>query len=783
MRRISHGHMMTDRRDYCQLALGWRSDDTGGLMSWSLEACDEGRGDADGEVGRFHSGGEAAASEECSDVSASTSSCGEGAVASPSPSSVDEFDAGRQPVRCAGGFEERWNDLAQNEGFLGAIDDLAGALRAGSVQHALALARLGFNVFPVHGKLPAYGSHGFKDAVKKEQSVRNLWDRFGHAVTGVGIATGEASGVWVLDVDIANGKTGDDSLAELEATHGKLPDTVECITGTGGRHIYFQYDARVSGSAGKLAAGLDVRADGGYVVGPGSVHPDTQRTYEWEASSHPDEVDVAEAPKWLIDTLTKVQRVTTASTGEPGDMLARMATTGWTEIRPSGAERNFARPGKNSVSATLYPPSNTWPEGCLAVWTTSTDIDPGLYGPKTDHEALADEMFRELEAAIQREECLNKPAVSEAIPGTPTSSKPRLKSFDEIPDEAIEWLWPGRIPFGKITIIDGEPGVSKSTLTCDIAARASNGDAFPGENSPMTGPQRVIMLSGEDGAGDTVKPRLRSHGAEMSHVYVWEGPSALHDGQWKKRFPSFPSCAVDLEEGVNEVEAKLVVIDPLAAFFDADIMTNNDASVRRALASLAGLAQRTGAAILLVRHLNKNTANNAINRGGGSIGIIGAARSAMVAANDPKDPSRRILAPVKQNLAKMPLGSLAYVVDSDDANKCPHIRWDGSVDITADELLSSQHSKAEPSAVDAAEEWLSDYLSTGPRTNDEVTNVGKMEGHSWASIRRASARLDVTKKNTGRGTPWIWSVAENNDLAGGSDDLGKSKRPVRECHT
>ena len=119
-------------------------------------------------------------------------------------------------------------------------------------------------------------------------------------------------------MDITDGKCGDESLAELEKQWGELPHTIECITGTKGRHLYFSYpsDGEIGNSAGKLGEWLDTRGEGGYVVAPPSIHPDTGFTYEWDVDHHPDETALAPAPSWILRLLTE-QKSKTKSTSQP----------------------------------------------------------------------------------------------------------------------------------------------------------------------------------------------------------------------------------------------------------------------------------------------------------------------------------------------------------------------------------------------------------------------------------------------------------------------------------
>lgn len=165
-----------------------------------------------------------------------------------------------------------------------------------TVDDALALAARGYAIFPCRGKKPAIrGGGGFKGASKDEATIRAWWAD--HPSANIGVATGAVSGFWALDIDTKN--AGDETLAQWEKEHGILPKTVAVITGTGGMHYYFKYTKPISCNAGKLGPGIDIRADGGYVIAPPSVHPDTGRAYAWELSALPEETPLVEAPIWL----------------------------------------------------------------------------------------------------------------------------------------------------------------------------------------------------------------------------------------------------------------------------------------------------------------------------------------------------------------------------------------------------------------------------------------------------------------------------------------------------
>lgn len=172
---------------------------------------------------------------------------------------------------------------------------------------ALKYAKYGWHVFPVtQSKTPFPKTNGCKDATTDEMEIRKFWDRFPDA--NIAIATGRKSGIFVLDVDVKDFKTGAESLDALEKEFGALPDSVECLTWSGGRQIYFKYpkDAEIYNSQSKIGKDLDIRGEGGYVVAPGSIV--NGRSYEWEVAHHPDDVPVADAPGWLIDKAMEVKK-------------------------------------------------------------------------------------------------------------------------------------------------------------------------------------------------------------------------------------------------------------------------------------------------------------------------------------------------------------------------------------------------------------------------------------------------------------------------------------------
>jgi len=344
-----------------------------------------------------------------------------------------------------------------------------------------------------------------------------------------------------------------------------------------------------------------------------------------------------------------------------------------------------------------------------------------------------------------------------------TNSAVLLKVSDVKPKK-LRWLWPSRIPLGKVTVLDGDPGLGKSLISIDIAACLSKGQPMPNAASAELEPAGAVFLSAEDDPEDTIQPRLALLGADLERIVLLQGIKH-DDGQ------SWPTIAnLDaIKEGIQKVGAKLVVIDPLMAYLPAETNSYRDQDIRRGLAPLAALAAELDVAVLVIRHLNKTSNNNPIYRGGGSIGIIGAARSGLMVAKDPDDDSRCILSVAKSNLAKLP-ASLAYRIMS-NAAEVPYIDWLGTTQHTAASLLNDQTDTQEDrSALKDAEDFLSDYLKDMPRKAGDVLKAMKPAGISEKTLRRAKIRLKIQSKKSDFQGEYFWSLPDTPMMANVSND-------------
>lgn len=263
-----------------------------------------------------------------------------------------------------------------------------------------------------------------------------------------------------------------------------------------------------------------------------------------------------------------------------------------------------------------------------------------------------------------------RPAVPKALPSAKPAVKPTASlavRMADIQPEPVEWLWEPYIPKGKLTSIEGDPGVGKSWLTMALTAQISRGDKLPGVKHAV-GPAPILLLTAEDGAADTIRPRLDAASADVKKVHAITGPV-----QFDK------AGAATLKREIEAVRPALVIIDPIVAYLPDKTDMNSASAVRPILARLAKVAEETEVAITFVRHLAKGTRDKAIYRGLGSIDFTAACRSVLMVGFDPNDSDKRVVAHGKSNLAA-PGPSLAYTL------KGGRFAWAGRSSLSAEDL-------------------------------------------------------------------------------------------------
>lgn len=331
--------------------------------------------------------------------------------------------------------------------------------------------------------------------------------------------------------------------------------------------------------------------------------------------------------------------------------------------------------------------------------------------------------------------------------------------LSEVQPEMVRWLWEGRIPLGKLTVLDGDPGLGKSLVTLDLAARVSRGSPMPGERQGGE-PGTALIMTAEDGLADTVRPRLDAMRADVTRVHAVVGAFAEDEAG---QAVTFPTDLDALGAKVGALGATLVVVDPFMAYVGGTVNTRIDHDVRRLLAPMARMAEETGAAIVIIRHLNKSADGRALYRGGGSIGLIGAARAGLLIARDPENEDRRVLAVTKMNLAPEP-PSLAFDIDSTAG--APTVRWLGESPHRANALVSAPADEDERSASRELRDFIREMVEVTPRTQREAVAAIRQAGFTLAERTIQKARKDagvvVRRQGFGPGSTVVWALGNGH---------------------
>lgn len=309
----------------------------------------------------------------------------------------------------------------------------------------------------------------------------------------------------------------------------------------------------------------------------------------------------------------------------------------------------------------------------------------------------------------------------------------------------VEWLMPPLIPYGMITIMEGDPGVGKSYLAMHIAAQVSIGGSLPGVDKLKRG--RVLYLSAEDDPAYTIRPRIDAMGGDAKRIRIQADYLSLDEDGLQELF-----------DEVRRHPPSLIIMDPLFAYVPGtqDIYRPN--VIRSLLSQLRDIAEYGDTAVLIVRHLTKTKRDKAIYQGGGSMDVIGAARSAFLVAQHPDDPELKIVAHVKHNIA--PRGtSWVYELVQQVPDGIPVLKWIGPSDLTVEDLMGADDGDRK-SALDEAIDFLREELKGGPKPVAEIEQKGQSQGIAKRTIDRARKEIGTdAKKVKGR---WILSLPGHN---------------------
>jgi hypothetical protein len=316
--------------------------------------------------------------------------------------------------------------------------------------------------------------------------------------------------------------------------------------------------------------------------------------------------------------------------------------------------------------------------------------------------------------------------------------KNRLIRMSDIPSEQVQWLWYPYIPYGKVTIIQGDPGEGKTSFVLAMIALLTNGEPLP-EEEAANPPINVIYQSAEDGLADTIKPRLEQSGADCSRVLVIDESDR-----------ELTLCDERLEQAVRETGARLIVLDPLQAYLGDGVDMHRANEVRPVFKRLCAMADRTGCAVILIGHMNKAQGLKSSYRGLGSIDFRAAARSVLLVGRLKSDPSVRVVAHDKSSLA--PEGrSIAFTLDAENG-----FQWKGYCDTTVDEVLSGAGTVQTKTM--QMEQELKELLGR-PVPVEEVFQKAKELGISERTVNIAKKNIGVLSVKLGN--QWYWQLPDS----------------------
>ena len=350
-------------------------------------------------------------------------------------------------------------------------------------------------------------------------------------------------------------------------------------------------------------------------------------------------------------------------------------------------------------------------------------------------------LFKDWNEVLQhRAEITDGKYLREAVYGLkepPQEETVEIIRMSEVDTQTVEWLWEPYIPFGKVTIVQGNPGEGKTTFALRLAAACTNRKPFP--HMAAHEPFNVIYQTAEDGLGDTIKPRLMEAEADLDRVLVIDESKqglSLSDER--------------IERAIRQTGARLIILDPIQAYVGEKTDMNKANEIRPMFRRLAEIAERTGCAVILIGHLNKAAGGQSAYRGLGSIDFRAAARSVLLIGRVKREPNVRVIVHDKSSLA--PEGKpIAFCLDPETG-----FSWIGEYDITADELLSGAGGNT-ATKTEQAERLILDLLADGKElASEDIVKAAAEAGISERTVKNARRNLDTRIEVIRRGNQWYY---------------------------
>lgn len=321
-------------------------------------------------------------------------------------------------------------------------------------------------------------------------------------------------------------------------------------------------------------------------------------------------------------------------------------------------------------------------------------------------------------------------------------NKEMFVTLSTVKRRKVQWLWRPYIPFGMLTILEGDPGLGKSFLSMYIAATISTGGRLPDGQEVTQG--NVLYISAEDDPSYTTGPRIDALSGDSERIRVLNGRIALDEDGLDA-----------LRAELDEYEPEVIIIDPWVSFVPTDTPIKDSPAVRALLDKIESVAKDYGCAIILIRHLTKMKHDNALYQGGGTIDMIAAARSALRIGKHPERDDHRVMVHLKHNVG--PRGS-TWVYElalGEDENEIPRLRFVGTDDVSVDDLNPGAEGLRPK---DTAKEFLKRELRNGPRKAKDMESLATEQGISKRTLD--SARSGIGVKSFQKKSGWVWSLPE-----------------------